>query len=158
MERDNLNQRAEQIGEISLAHFRHWKDKYPLIGDVRGLGAMTALEFIQGNGDLTPNADLPPKIVGEAYCRGLVIRAASHSTACAPSCLCRSPTRSWRKAWVCGGVIAAVALPSTGLYHANDNLRRLAAVLCGSRSIAAGMLPDARRAGVDARRALCQPV
>ena len=36
MERDNLNQRAEQIGEISLAHFRHWKDKYPLIGDGAG--------------------------------------------------------------------------------------------------------------------------
>jgi 4-aminobutyrate aminotransferase/(S)-3-amino-2-methylpropionate transaminase len=80
MERDHLNQRAEQIGEISMAHFRQWKDKYSIIGDVRGLGAMTAIEFIQGNGDRTPNADLPPKIVGEAYRRGLLlIRAGLYS-------------------------------------------------------------------------------
>ncbi len=80
MARDNLNQRAEQIGEISLAHFRRWQNKYPIIGDVRGLGAMTAIEFIQGNGDRTPNVDLPPKIVGEAYRRGLLlIRAGLYS-------------------------------------------------------------------------------
>ncbi len=41
---------------------------------------MTALEFIQGKGDRTPNADLPPKIVGEAYRRGLLlIRAGLYS-------------------------------------------------------------------------------
>jgi 4-aminobutyrate aminotransferase/(S)-3-amino-2-methylpropionate transaminase len=80
MQRDNLNQRAEQIGEISLAHFRRWQEKYSIIGDVRGLGAMTALEFIAGNGDRTPNADLPPKIVGEAFRRGLLlIRAGLYS-------------------------------------------------------------------------------
>jgi 4-aminobutyrate aminotransferase/(S)-3-amino-2-methylpropionate transaminase len=80
MQRDNLNQRAEQIGEISLAHFRRWQEKYAIIGDVRGLGAMTALEFIAGNGDRTPNADLPPKIVGEAFRRGLLlIRAGLYS-------------------------------------------------------------------------------
>ena len=102
MERDNLNQRAEQIGEISMAHFRRWQDKYSVIGDVRGLGAMTALEFIQGKGDRTPNADVPPKIVGEAYRRGLLlIRAASTPTACARLCRFRSRMRSWRKAWAC---------------------------------------------------------
>jgi 4-aminobutyrate aminotransferase/(S)-3-amino-2-methylpropionate transaminase len=80
MQRDNLNQRAEQIGEISLAHFRRWQEKYAVIGDVRGLGAMTALEFIAGNGDRMPNADLPPKIVGEAFRRGLLlIRAGLYS-------------------------------------------------------------------------------
>jgi 4-aminobutyrate aminotransferase / (S)-3-amino-2-methylpropionate transaminase / 5-aminovalerate transaminase len=80
MERDNLNQRAEQIGESSMARFRQWQEKYAIIGDVRGLGAMTAIEFIAGNGDRTPNADLPPKIVGEAYRRGLLlIRAGLYS-------------------------------------------------------------------------------
>jgi 4-aminobutyrate aminotransferase/(S)-3-amino-2-methylpropionate transaminase len=80
MQRDNLNQRAEQIGEISLAHFRRWQEQYGFIGDVRGLGAMTALEFIQPDGGRAPNADLPPKIVGEAYRRGLMlIRAGLYS-------------------------------------------------------------------------------
>lgn len=80
MERDNLNQRAEQIGEITLAHFRRWKEKYPIIGDVRGLGAMTAIEFVKGRDDRTPNTDAPLKIVSEAYQRGLLlIRAGLYS-------------------------------------------------------------------------------
>jgi 4-aminobutyrate aminotransferase/(S)-3-amino-2-methylpropionate transaminase len=80
MERDNLNQRAEQIGEITLAHFRRWQAKYPIIGDVRGLGAMTAIEFVKGRDDRTPNTDAPLKIVSEAYQRGLLlIRAGLYS-------------------------------------------------------------------------------
>lgn len=80
MERDNLNQRAEQIGEITMAHFRRWQETYPIIGDVRGLGAMTAIEFIQGRNDRTPNTDAPLKVVAEAYKRGLLlIRAGLYS-------------------------------------------------------------------------------
>ncbi|MCS6825250.1 MAG: 4-aminobutyrate--2-oxoglutarate transaminase [Caldilinea sp.] len=80
MERDNLNQRAEQIGEITMAHFRRWKEQYPIIGDVRGLGAMTAIEFVQGRNDRTPNTEAPLKVVAEAYQRGLLlIRAGLYS-------------------------------------------------------------------------------
>lgn len=82
MERDNLNQRAEQIGEITMAHFRRWKEQYPIIGDVRGLGAMTAIEFVQGRHDRTPNTEAPLKVVAEAYQRGLLlIRAGLYSNA-----------------------------------------------------------------------------
>ena len=38
MERDNLNQRAEQIGETVMAHFRNWQARFSFIGAVRGLG------------------------------------------------------------------------------------------------------------------------
>jgi 4-aminobutyrate aminotransferase/(S)-3-amino-2-methylpropionate transaminase len=80
MARDNLNQRAEQIGEVMLAHYRAWQARYPIIGDVRGLGAMTALEFVKGRDDRTPNVDVPLKVVGEAYKRGLLlIRAGIYS-------------------------------------------------------------------------------
>lgn len=80
MARDNLNQRAEQIGEISMARFRTWKERYPIVGDVRGLGAMTAVEFVKGRDDRTPNTDAPLKIVSEAYQRGLLlIRAGLYS-------------------------------------------------------------------------------
>ncbi|MBW7885654.1 MAG: 4-aminobutyrate--2-oxoglutarate transaminase [Caldilineaceae bacterium] len=80
MERDNLNQRAEQIGEITLAHFRRWQERYPAIGDVRGLGAMTAIEFIKGHDDRTPNTDIPLQVVNEGYKRGLLlIRAGLYS-------------------------------------------------------------------------------
>ena len=80
MERENLNQRAEQIGETVMAHFRDWQERFPIIGDVRGLGAMCAIEFVAGRGDRTPNTDAPLKIVGEAYQRGLMlIRAGLYS-------------------------------------------------------------------------------
>ncbi|MBK8046891.1 MAG: 4-aminobutyrate--2-oxoglutarate transaminase [Anaerolineales bacterium] len=80
MERDNLNQRAEQIGEITMAHFRAWQERYPIIGDVRGLGAMTAIEFIKGPGDRSPNMDAPMKVVTGGYQRGLLlIRAGLYS-------------------------------------------------------------------------------
>jgi 4-aminobutyrate aminotransferase/(S)-3-amino-2-methylpropionate transaminase len=80
MERDDLNDRAEQIGEVMLARYRNWQAQYPVIGDVRGLGAMTALEFIASPGDRTPNVELPPRIVAEAYRRGLLlIRAGLYS-------------------------------------------------------------------------------
>ena len=80
MERENLNQRAEQIGETVMARFRAWQERFPIIGDVRGLGAMCAIEFVAGRGDRTPNTDAPLKIVGAAYQRGLLlIRAGLYS-------------------------------------------------------------------------------
>ena len=80
MERENLNQRAEQIGETLMARFRGWQERFPIVGDVRGLGAMCAVEFVAGPGDRTPNIDAPLKIVGEAYKRGLLlIRAGLYS-------------------------------------------------------------------------------
>ncbi|MFN8490059.1 MAG: 4-aminobutyrate--2-oxoglutarate transaminase [Caldilineaceae bacterium] len=80
MEKENLNSRAEQIGELLLGRFQAWKKQFGIIGDVRGLGAMVALEFINGPQDRTPNTAAPLKIVEEAYKRGLMlIRAGLYS-------------------------------------------------------------------------------
>ncbi|CAN5566727.1 aspartate aminotransferase family protein [soil metagenome] len=80
MENTNLNNRAEQIGEIMMGRFQNWQERFPLIGDARGLGAMLALEFISAPGDRTPNTTVPLKIVEEAYKRGLMlIRAGLYS-------------------------------------------------------------------------------
>ena len=80
IEETNLPQRAEQLGELLLARFRQWQARFPVVGDVRGLGAMAAVEFITGSGDTTPNTTLPPRVVEEAYKRGLMlIRAGLYS-------------------------------------------------------------------------------
>jgi 4-aminobutyrate aminotransferase / (S)-3-amino-2-methylpropionate transaminase / 5-aminovalerate transaminase len=77
---DDLPGRAEQIGETVLARFRQWQEQFPIIGDVRGLGAMLAIEFINGPADRTPNTAAPLRIVEEAYGRGLLlIRAGLYS-------------------------------------------------------------------------------
>lgn len=80
MTKDDLPARADQIGEIMLARFRSWQQRLDIIGDVRGLGAMLALEFINGKGDRSPNTASPLKVVEEAYKRGLMlIRAGLYS-------------------------------------------------------------------------------
>jgi 4-aminobutyrate aminotransferase/(S)-3-amino-2-methylpropionate transaminase len=80
MQSDDLPGRAEQIGETMLARFRQWQEQFPVIGDVRGLGAMVAIEFINGAHDRTPNTAIPLRVVDEAYRRGLLlIRAGLYS-------------------------------------------------------------------------------
>lgn len=80
MQVNDLPGRAEQIGETMLARFRQWQARFPVIGDVRGLGAMLAIEFINGGADRTPNTAAPLRVVSEAYQRGLLlIRAGLYS-------------------------------------------------------------------------------
>lgn len=80
MVESDLNGRAEQIGEIMMGRFQAWKEQFPIIGDVRGLGAMLAVEFVNSPNDRTPNTAAPLKIVDEAYKRGLMlIRAGLYS-------------------------------------------------------------------------------
>ncbi len=47
MERDDLAARSRQIGQIVTARCAQWQTKFPLLGDVRGLGAMIGLEFVK---------------------------------------------------------------------------------------------------------------
>jgi 4-aminobutyrate aminotransferase/(S)-3-amino-2-methylpropionate transaminase len=82
MAAQNLPQRADALGEQLQARFRQWQDRFPLVGDVRGLGAMAALEFISAPDDRTPNIALPPRIVEEAYKRGLLLMRAGLYSNC----------------------------------------------------------------------------
>lgn len=82
MEQNNLLQRADQLGEQLMARFHQWQRRFPLIGDVRGLGAMAAIEFITAADDRTPNTTLPPRMVEEAYKRGLLLMRAGLYSNC----------------------------------------------------------------------------
>jgi 4-aminobutyrate aminotransferase/(S)-3-amino-2-methylpropionate transaminase len=76
MERENLAQRSAEIGRIAMERFRSWKDLYPVIGDVRGLGAMIGLEFVKDQESREPNAPFVNALVQEAVKRGLMIENA----------------------------------------------------------------------------------
>jgi len=72
----NLNARAIEIGKIVMSRFEKIKRECPDVGDVRGLGAMTAMEFVK-NGDPTiPNGELCGAIVVGCANQGLVILSA----------------------------------------------------------------------------------
>ncbi|KJS12050.1 MAG: 4-aminobutyrate aminotransferase [Peptococcaceae bacterium BRH_c8a] len=57
MEKENLVERARQIGEKTRARMLEMKDKYPVIGDVRGLGAMNAIELVKNRETKEPAKD-----------------------------------------------------------------------------------------------------
>lgn len=59
-----------------MKRFEEWKSKYPVIGDVRGMGGMIGLEFVKDQESKEPNAKLVNDLVQEAVKRGLMIENA----------------------------------------------------------------------------------
>jgi 4-aminobutyrate aminotransferase/(S)-3-amino-2-methylpropionate transaminase len=72
-EDEKLLQRCRALGERLRAGLDAIAARVPAIGDVRGLGAMLAIELFKG-GDLhQPDADLTRRVVAEAARRGLIL-------------------------------------------------------------------------------------
>ncbi len=72
-EKENLLQRSVEVGVRLTAGLKAIAAKHQAIGDVRGLGAMVAIELFK-NGDIKqPDADLAKRITAEATQRGLIL-------------------------------------------------------------------------------------
>ena len=76
MQRDRLDERAREIGTIAMDRFNSWQDRYAVIGDVRGLGAMIGIEFVKDRTTKAPDPELVAAIVNEAVQNGLIIESA----------------------------------------------------------------------------------
>ena len=72
-ERDNLLARSREVGERLTAGLRAIAEKHAVIGDVRALGAMVAIELFKGGDVHQPDADRTRQVVAEALRRGLVL-------------------------------------------------------------------------------------
>jgi len=72
MEADDLPARARRIGEIMLPRLRKLASGYPLIADVRGRGAMIAIELTRP-GTLEPDAGATAAVARYCHARGLVV-------------------------------------------------------------------------------------
>jgi 4-aminobutyrate aminotransferase/(S)-3-amino-2-methylpropionate transaminase len=70
---EHLIKRAQQCGATLMTSLRALQRKYPQIGDVRGLGAMVAIELVRNGRADEPDADLTRALVQAAARRGLVI-------------------------------------------------------------------------------------
>ena len=79
-ERENLLARANELGDRFQRRAREWQRRWPIIGDVRGLGGMQAIELVQSQETKTPAADETKKITQYCYEHGLItITAGSYS-------------------------------------------------------------------------------
>jgi len=76
MKAEDFPAKARKIADKCMAQFNQWKDKYDVIGDVRGIGAMMGIEFVTDKKSKKPNPDLVNKIVDAAVRKGLVMEAA----------------------------------------------------------------------------------
>lgn len=73
-------QRSVAVGEVIRTTLEKWKEKYLVIGDVRGLGAMRLVEFVKDRDSREPDADITLKIIRDAVAHGLIlIRAGLYS-------------------------------------------------------------------------------
>lgn len=76
MERDNIPARALEISEKCKKTFEGWKEKYEVVGDVRGIGCMMGVEFITDKKTKAPNSAIVDAIVAEAVTKGLLLENA----------------------------------------------------------------------------------
>jgi len=75
-ENESLSARANELGNRFQRRALDWQRRWPVIGDVRGLGAMQAMELVQSADTRLPAADETKQIVQDCYEHGLIILSA----------------------------------------------------------------------------------
>ena len=82
IEEEELCERATAIGGTMRARMLAWQDRFPAIGDVRGLGAMLAIELVVDPATKKPAAELTQAVLDAALQRGLLLlKAGVHGNA-----------------------------------------------------------------------------
>jgi 4-aminobutyrate aminotransferase/(S)-3-amino-2-methylpropionate transaminase len=73
IEEDGLCERSAAIGETLRERMRAWQERWAEIGDVRGLGAMLAIELVTDPETKEPAPAFASRVVEEALSRGLLL-------------------------------------------------------------------------------------
>jgi 4-aminobutyrate aminotransferase / (S)-3-amino-2-methylpropionate transaminase / 5-aminovalerate transaminase len=72
-EEEGLNDRSAAIGETIRSRMHAWQERWDAIGDVRGLGAMLAIELVHDRETKNPAPDVASAVVEAAAERGLLL-------------------------------------------------------------------------------------
>ena len=81
-EEEGLVERAQRIGETIRARMLAWQGRFAAIGDVRGLGAMLAIELVEDPETKEPSPQLATRIAMAAAERGVLLLKAGVSGNC----------------------------------------------------------------------------
>jgi 4-aminobutyrate aminotransferase/(S)-3-amino-2-methylpropionate transaminase len=73
VEEQGLGERAVQIGAAASVRLREMQSRIPAIGDVRGRGAMLAIELVTDAATKEPAKDITAKAVAECHQQGLIV-------------------------------------------------------------------------------------
>lgn len=72
LEENDLLERAERIGKRFATRAMQWQNRFDLIGDIRGLGAMRAIELVNSRENREPAAEQTREITQYCYEHGLI--------------------------------------------------------------------------------------
>jgi 4-aminobutyrate aminotransferase / (S)-3-amino-2-methylpropionate transaminase / 5-aminovalerate transaminase len=79
-EKENLLARAQELGAEFQRRAREWQNRWPVIGDTRGLGGMQAIELVRSLETREPAAEETKQIIQYCYEHGLIaLSAGSYS-------------------------------------------------------------------------------
>jgi 4-aminobutyrate aminotransferase/(S)-3-amino-2-methylpropionate transaminase len=70
---ESFLKRVHEVGEIIRATLEKWEEKYLVIGDVRGIGAMRLVEFVKDRHTKDPDMDVAMEVIKEATSNGLIL-------------------------------------------------------------------------------------
>src|SRR5947209_2170435 len=73
LETEDYAARSREIGHIITQRFLQLQQRYPLVGDVRGLGGMAAIELVRDRATKEPDAHAASEVLAAAHHRGLVL-------------------------------------------------------------------------------------
>ena len=81
IERLNLSARAEKIGEKLRVRMLDWQKRHPMVGDVRGLGAMMAMELVKDRKTKEPAKEFNVGLIKRCVENGVIlIYAGTHGS------------------------------------------------------------------------------
>jgi 4-aminobutyrate aminotransferase/(S)-3-amino-2-methylpropionate transaminase len=72
----NLNEKAVTIGNTIRTRLENLMNQHTEIGDVRGIGAMIAIEFVKNGDPRQPNSEICPEIIKGCIENGLIVLSA----------------------------------------------------------------------------------
>jgi 4-aminobutyrate aminotransferase len=75
-----LMDNARRVGDHILSRLKRWPERFPNVGDVRGLGLMIGIELVTDRASKEKAHDLRDRVVDLAFRRGVLVLGAGEST------------------------------------------------------------------------------
>ena len=79
LDEEKLVENADKMGKYLKKQLKELQTRYPSIGDIRGLGLMVGIEFVDSDGK-TPAKALRDKLIAAAFQKGLLLLGAGASS------------------------------------------------------------------------------
>lgn len=73
LETEDLVTRAARLGRELTSQLEGWRERYPNVGDIRGLGLMLGIELVEDPDTKEPATALAREIAGAALQRGIIL-------------------------------------------------------------------------------------